>query len=163
MRLLCSRACPSKLAAVISLKLVPEVAPGWRALFWTASGISVFGAFLRSLLPESEAFLKVPPRHCFCFALWPSLRILSPFPFPHIVKLNTVARFPSLIPASLSLILLLPRESDCSLNLVAGPPRRRGSRYCFRGPKDARVHPRDKRDAEKALDVVHIRGALTYG
>ncbi|KAJ7625166.1 major facilitator superfamily domain-containing protein [Mycena rosella] len=46
------------LAAVISLKLVPEVAPGWRALFWTASGISVFGAFLRSLLPESEAFLK---------------------------------------------------------------------------------------------------------
>ncbi|KAJ7444352.1 MFS general substrate transporter [Mycena latifolia] len=46
------------LAAVISLKLVPEVAPGWRALFWTASGISVFGAFLRALLPESEAFLK---------------------------------------------------------------------------------------------------------
>ncbi|KAJ7303500.1 MFS general substrate transporter [Mycena albidolilacea] len=46
------------LAALISLKLVQEVAPGWRALFWTASGISVFGAFLRSLLPESEAFLK---------------------------------------------------------------------------------------------------------
>jgi len=46
------------LAAVISLELVPVVAPGWRALFWTASGISVFGAFLRSLLPESEAFLK---------------------------------------------------------------------------------------------------------
>ncbi|KAJ6472820.1 major facilitator superfamily domain-containing protein [Mycena vulgaris] len=46
------------LAAVISLKLVPEVAPGWRALFWTASGISVFGAFLRSVLPESAAFLK---------------------------------------------------------------------------------------------------------
>ncbi|KAJ7192423.1 carboxylic acid transporter [Mycena pura] len=46
------------LAAVISLQLVPEVAPGWRALFWTASGISVFGAFLRALLPESEAFLK---------------------------------------------------------------------------------------------------------
>ncbi|KAJ6566230.1 hypothetical protein B0H19DRAFT_1066555 [Mycena capillaripes] len=46
------------LAAVISLKLVPEVAPAWRALFWTASGISVFGAFLRSLLPESETFLK---------------------------------------------------------------------------------------------------------
>lgn len=46
------------LAAVISLELVPMVAPGWRALFWTASGISVFAAFLRSLLPESEAFLK---------------------------------------------------------------------------------------------------------
>ncbi|KAJ7204305.1 major facilitator superfamily domain-containing protein [Mycena haematopus] len=46
------------LAAVISLKLVPEVAPNWRALFWTASGVSVFGAFLRAILPESEAFLK---------------------------------------------------------------------------------------------------------
>ncbi|KAJ6484052.1 carboxylic acid transporter [Mycena sanguinolenta] len=46
------------LAAVISLKLVPEVHPGWRALFWTASGISAFSALLRCLLPESEAFLK---------------------------------------------------------------------------------------------------------
>ncbi|KAK7017799.1 MFS general substrate transporter [Favolaschia claudopus] len=46
------------LAALISLKLVPAVAPGWRALFWTAAGISTFGAVLRSLLPESEAFLK---------------------------------------------------------------------------------------------------------
>ncbi|KAJ7290386.1 carboxylic acid transporter [Mycena rebaudengoi] len=46
------------IAAVISLELVPSVSVGWRALFWTASGISVFGAVLRALLPESEVFLK---------------------------------------------------------------------------------------------------------
>ncbi|KAJ7207451.1 MFS general substrate transporter [Mycena pura] len=46
-------------AAVISLQLVPEVNAGWRALFWTASGISAFGAFLRALLPESDVFEKV--------------------------------------------------------------------------------------------------------
>ncbi|KAJ7148216.1 carboxylic acid transporter [Mycena filopes] len=46
------------LAAVISLELVPTVPVGWRALFWTASGISVFGAFLRALLPESAVFEK---------------------------------------------------------------------------------------------------------
>ncbi|KAJ7189526.1 MFS general substrate transporter, partial [Mycena pura] len=46
------------LAAVISLELVPEVHPGWRALFWTASGISAFSALLRAFLPESAVFLK---------------------------------------------------------------------------------------------------------
>lgn len=46
------------IAAVINLYLVPEVKPGWRALFWTASGISLFTAFLRTLLPESEYFLR---------------------------------------------------------------------------------------------------------
>lgn len=46
------------IAAVINLYLVPEVKSGWRALFWTASGISLFTAFLRSLLPESEYFLR---------------------------------------------------------------------------------------------------------
>jgi SHS family lactate transporter-like MFS transporter len=46
------------LAAVVNLFLVPEVKPGWRALFWTASGISLFAAFFRMLLPESEVFLK---------------------------------------------------------------------------------------------------------
>jgi len=46
------------LAAVISLDLVPSVKPGWRALFWTASGISAFGACIRALLPESAAFQK---------------------------------------------------------------------------------------------------------
>lgn len=46
------------IAAVINLYLVPEVKQGWRALFWTASGISLFAAFLRALLPESEYFLR---------------------------------------------------------------------------------------------------------
>ncbi|KAK7036163.1 MFS domain-containing protein [Favolaschia claudopus] len=46
------------LAACISLKLVPAVPQHWRALFWTAAGISVFGAVIRALLPESTAFEK---------------------------------------------------------------------------------------------------------
>jgi len=46
------------IAAVINLYLVPEVKAGWRALFWTASGISLFSAGFRMLLPESEIFLK---------------------------------------------------------------------------------------------------------
>ncbi|OJT14693.1 Carboxylic acid transporter protein -like protein [Trametes pubescens] len=46
------------LAAVINLTLVPEAAAGWRSLFWTASGISAFAAFVRFLLPESEIFLR---------------------------------------------------------------------------------------------------------
>ena len=46
------------LAAIINLFLVPEVSPGWRALFWTGSGISLFAAVVRALLPESEVFLK---------------------------------------------------------------------------------------------------------
>ncbi|KAF9554609.1 MFS general substrate transporter [Agrocybe pediades] len=46
------------IAAVINLFLVPEVSASWRALFWTASGISLFAAFIRMLLPESEVFIK---------------------------------------------------------------------------------------------------------
>ena len=46
------------LAAIINLFLVPEVSPGWRALFWTGSGISLFAAAIRAILPESEVFLK---------------------------------------------------------------------------------------------------------
>ena len=46
------------LAAVINLTLVPETSVGWRSLFWTASGISMFAAFIRLLLPESEVFLR---------------------------------------------------------------------------------------------------------
>ncbi|KAG9220364.1 hypothetical protein PLEOSDRAFT_1089311 [Pleurotus ostreatus PC15] len=46
------------LAAVINLTLVPEVPAGWRALFWTASGISLFAAGVRALLPESAVFLR---------------------------------------------------------------------------------------------------------
>ncbi|PPQ70216.1 hypothetical protein CVT26_014473 [Gymnopilus dilepis] len=46
------------IAAVINLFLVPEVSASWRALFWTASGISLFAAFIRMLLPESEVFLR---------------------------------------------------------------------------------------------------------
>ena len=44
------------IAAVINLYLVPHTT--WRALFWTASGISAFAAVLRALLPESEVFLR---------------------------------------------------------------------------------------------------------
>ncbi|KAI0667769.1 MFS general substrate transporter [Trametes maxima] len=46
------------LAAVINLTLVPETAATWRSLFWTASGISAFAAFIRFLLPESDVFLR---------------------------------------------------------------------------------------------------------
>ncbi|CAL1712690.1 unnamed protein product [Somion occarium] len=46
------------LAAVINLQLVPDVAAGWRALFWTGAGISLFAAFIRMILPESEIFLR---------------------------------------------------------------------------------------------------------
>ena len=45
-------------AAIVNLFLVPEVSAGWRALFWTGSGISLFSAAIRALLPESEIFLK---------------------------------------------------------------------------------------------------------
>lgn len=44
-------------AAVVDLKLVPEQSSGWRALFWTASGISMFAVFIRALLPEGAFFL----------------------------------------------------------------------------------------------------------
>ncbi|KAG7439633.1 MFS general substrate transporter [Guyanagaster necrorhizus] len=49
-------------AACINLKLVPVVSPTWRALFWTASGISFFAAVIRAILPESEYFLKQKAR-----------------------------------------------------------------------------------------------------
>ncbi|VDC07762.1 unnamed protein product [Peniophora sp. CBMAI 1063] len=45
-------------AAVINLFLVPNVSVGWRALFWTSAGLSLFAAIVRSLLPESEIFLR---------------------------------------------------------------------------------------------------------
>jgi len=47
------------IAAVINLTLVPSVSAGWRSLFWTASGISLFAAVIRALLPESAVFLRV--------------------------------------------------------------------------------------------------------
>ena len=46
----------SLIAAVINLYLVPRTT--WRALFWTASGISAVAAVFRALLPESEFFLR---------------------------------------------------------------------------------------------------------
>lgn len=46
------------LAAVINLRLVPETATTWRTLFWTASGISLFAAVIRAVLPESQVFLR---------------------------------------------------------------------------------------------------------
>ncbi|GJE88848.1 MFS general substrate transporter [Phanerochaete sordida] len=46
------------IAAVVNLFLVPEVSVGWRALFWTSAGMSLFAAVIRMLLPESEIFLR---------------------------------------------------------------------------------------------------------
>ncbi|KZP21388.1 carboxylic acid transporter protein [Athelia psychrophila] len=46
------------IAAVVYLYLVPEQPQGWRALFWTGAGISMFAACLRACLPESEVFRK---------------------------------------------------------------------------------------------------------
>jgi len=46
------------IAAVINLRLVPHTSTTWRTLFWTASGISAFAAFVRALVPESEVFVR---------------------------------------------------------------------------------------------------------
>ncbi|KAL5482505.1 hypothetical protein ACEPAI_9099 [Sanghuangporus weigelae] len=46
------------IAAVIDLELVPKVEAGWRALFWTAAGISGAAAVVRAITPESEFFLR---------------------------------------------------------------------------------------------------------
>lgn len=46
------------IAAVVNLTLVPEQRHGWRALFWTAAGLSFFAAVIRALLPESEVFIR---------------------------------------------------------------------------------------------------------
>ena len=45
-------------AAVVNLRLVPEQPHGWRALFWTAGGLSFFAAVVRAFLPESPVFLR---------------------------------------------------------------------------------------------------------
>ncbi|KAI0923153.1 hypothetical protein AcV7_005743 [Taiwanofungus camphoratus] len=47
------------IAAVVNLKLVPETHAGWRCLFWTGAGISVFAALCRAVLPESAYFIRV--------------------------------------------------------------------------------------------------------
>lgn len=44
------------IAAVINLYLVPHTT--WRALFWTASGLSAFAAIVRVLLPENGVFVR---------------------------------------------------------------------------------------------------------
>ena len=46
------------LAACINLRLVPESGKTWRTLFWTASGISMFSACVRALVPESAVFIR---------------------------------------------------------------------------------------------------------
>lgn len=46
------------LAACINLKLVPHTKTTWRTLFWAASGISMFAAVVRAVLPESQVFLR---------------------------------------------------------------------------------------------------------
>ncbi|KZT43780.1 MFS general substrate transporter [Sistotremastrum suecicum HHB10207 ss-3] len=46
------------IAAVINLFLVPKTSHGWRALFWTAGGISFFAAAVRAVLPESQVFIR---------------------------------------------------------------------------------------------------------
>lgn len=45
-------------AAVINLRLVPNVPQNWRSLFWTAAGVSFFAACVRAVTPESEIFLR---------------------------------------------------------------------------------------------------------
>ncbi|KAI0059595.1 carboxylic acid transporter [Artomyces pyxidatus] len=45
-------------AAVMNLRLVPETTATWRSLFWAASGISLFAACVRAVLPESSMFLR---------------------------------------------------------------------------------------------------------
>jgi SHS family lactate transporter-like MFS transporter len=47
------------IAAVINLTLVPETSTKWRSLFWCAAGISMLGAAVRAVLPESAVFLRV--------------------------------------------------------------------------------------------------------
>ena len=46
------------LAAVINLTVVPSSSHTWRTLFWFGAGVSFLAACLRSLLPESEVFLR---------------------------------------------------------------------------------------------------------
>ncbi|TDL17206.1 MFS general substrate transporter [Rickenella mellea] len=46
------------IAAVVNLQLVPSVKDTWRALFWTAAGISFFAAAVRAIVPESAFFLR---------------------------------------------------------------------------------------------------------
>jgi len=46
------------LASCINLTLVPDTPTTWRSLFWTGSGISLFAAAVRAVLPESEVFLR---------------------------------------------------------------------------------------------------------
>lgn len=45
-------------AAVVNLFLVPEQPRGWRALFWTAAGVSFLAAVVRAVLPESDVFIR---------------------------------------------------------------------------------------------------------
>jgi MFS transporter, SHS family, lactate transporter len=45
-------------AAVVNLQLVPAVRAGWRALFWTAAGISLCAAGVRAVVPESAVFVR---------------------------------------------------------------------------------------------------------
>ncbi|KAF9458790.1 carboxylic acid transporter [Collybia nuda] len=46
------------LAACVNLTLVQDTAAEWRSLFWTASGISLFAAFITALVPESHVFVR---------------------------------------------------------------------------------------------------------
>jgi len=46
------------IAAVVNLTLVPDNPHTWRALYWVGTGLSVFAAIFRSLLPESRSFLE---------------------------------------------------------------------------------------------------------
>jgi SHS family lactate transporter-like MFS transporter len=46
------------LAAVINLTVVPRTVHSWRALYWVGTGLSVFAAVFRAVLPESKMFLR---------------------------------------------------------------------------------------------------------
>ncbi|KAJ9101525.1 hypothetical protein QFC20_005218 [Naganishia adeliensis] len=46
------------IAAVVNLTLVPKTVHSWRALYWVGTGLSVFAAIFRAMLPESRMFLR---------------------------------------------------------------------------------------------------------
>jgi MFS transporter, SHS family, lactate transporter len=46
------------IAAVVNLTLVPKSVHSWRSLYWVGTGLSVFAALYRAVLPESKMFLR---------------------------------------------------------------------------------------------------------
>ncbi|KAJ8472897.1 hypothetical protein ONZ45_g16490 [Pleurotus djamor] len=77
---------PQLFGSLINIFLVPNTPSSWRSMFWVGTGISVLAAFIRSLLPESPAFIRsrrnlnkqnIGARHrarAFSKAFWTMLR-----------------------------------------------------------------------------------------